>query len=122
MQPNKGLKTVNNVLEVRYKKRRVNKHNESGNGNYYDVNFDVDSARVFPAWTRCAPPGPIDFVFTWVNGSNPELQKNYTLYVDSKPQRNRFTDIGQLKYALRSIEKNAQWFNHIYIGQFRKML
>ena len=77
---------------------------------------EVDIGRAYPAWTRCAPPNPVDFVFTWVNGSNPELHKNYTQYVESKPQRNRFTDLGQLKYALRSIEKYAEWFNHIYIG------
>ena len=67
----------------------------------------------------CGPPDPVDFVFTWVNGSNPELQKNYTLYADSKMQQSRFSDLGQLKYALRSVEKYAPWFNHIYLGQFQ---
>ena len=81
-----------------------------------DDSYDYHEAS--PAWNNCAPPNPVDFVFTWVNGSNPELLKNYTQFVDSKPQRNRFTDLGQLKYALRSIEKYAKWFNHIYIGQF----
>ena len=67
----------------------------------------------------CGPPDPVDFVFTWVNGSNPELQKNYTLYADSKMQQSRFSDLGQLKYALRSVEKYAPWFNHIYLGKFQ---
>ena len=65
--------------------------------------------------TPCAPPFQVDFVFTWVNGSNPELRTNFTKYTNATLEQNRYVDIGQLKYALRGIEANAPWFNHIYI-------
>ena len=64
---------------------------------------------------QCAPPYPVDFVFTWVNGSNPEMLHNYTRYVNDTLDLNRFVDIGQLKFSLRGIEMYAPWFNHIYI-------
>ena len=64
----------------------------------------------------CAPPFPVDFVFTWVNGSNPELRANFTKYTNQfQMEANRYGDLGQLKYGLRAIELYAPWFNHVYI-------
>lgn len=66
---------------------------------------------------------PIDIVYLWVDGAdknfidikNKYLKKVKTgKYVDDvKDQIFRNND--ELKYSLRSIEKNAPWINHIYI-------
>ncbi|XP_045210744.2 N-acetylglucosamine-1-phosphotransferase subunits alpha/beta-like [Mercenaria mercenaria] len=62
--------------------------------------------------------GPVDLVVTWVNGSdqsfidemsrlNISRHKHFTL--------KRYRDWGILRYALRSVEKYANWFRHVYI-------
>ncbi len=61
---------------------------------------------------------PIDLVYTWVDGDDPEYRKLVNQYsekpIDLNPERTR--DIFQLmKYSLRSVEKYAPWINHIYI-------
>lgn len=61
---------------------------------------------------------PIDLVYTWVDGDDPEYRKLVNRYsekpLDLNPERTR--DIYQLmKYSLRSVEKHAPWINHIYI-------
>ena len=66
---------------------------------------------------------PIDFVLTWVNGSDLEFVKSISQYrnetenvfEDSRQSNNRYADFDQMKYALRSIERFAPWVNHIYI-------
>jgi UDP-N-acetylglucosamine-lysosomal-enzyme len=86
----------------------------------------------------------IDFVYTWVNGSDPKqlemlriaksnymLERNLTAlrpcnetekpadgvcYKDEGSTANRFEDNDELKYSLRSIWKNARpWIRHIYL-------
>jgi len=72
------------------------------------------------------PPHPVDAVVSWVNGSDTRFQeslleylqevqkvKNHAPVDDAKP--NRFRDLGQLKYSLRSIEKYAPWINQIWL-------
>lgn len=62
----------------------------------------------------------IDFVITWVDGSdskwieskNKELEKINKEKIDSR--NNRYRDMECLKYWFRSIEKNAPWVNKIY--------
>ncbi|MFK7951626.1 MAG: Stealth CR1 domain-containing protein [Ekhidna sp.] len=61
---------------------------------------------------------PIDLVYTWVDGDDPEYRKLVNQYsekpIDLNPERTR--DIFQLmKFSLRSVEKYAPWINHIYI-------
>lgn len=88
---------------------------------------------------------PIDIVYTWVNGSDPIWlsKKNEYLYRNDPVARNatvrtgnsanntaavnetslnkenadsnRYRDSNELKYSLRSIEKNAPWVRHVYI-------
>jgi len=66
---------------------------------------------------------PIDFVYTWVNGSEPDFLVALAKYTDFEPDafdnnrmsNNRYADFDQLKYSLRSIEKYAPWANHIHI-------
>lgn len=85
--------------------------------------------------------GPVDVVYTWVNGSDPrwKAEKDFwhkhwiaSLTGQPLPKRsdadlsgikgkddsnsdNRFRDNEELRYSLRSIEKYAPWVRHIYI-------
>ena len=79
---------------------------------------------------------PIDLVYLWVDGSDPEFRKLKAKYLraagkdDSKyvddSQEQLYCDNDELKYSLRSVEKNVPWVNHIYIitglGQVPKWL
>lgn len=70
-------------------------------------------------------PEPIDIVYLWVDGNDPDWRaiKNYyhaLIYeeVDSVSDartKNRFSDNEELRYSLRSVMKYAPFFNHIYI-------
>ena len=68
---------------------------------------------------------PIDIVYLWVDGHDAkfnaikdkyfkEFSKGATKYIDDYKD-SVFVDNEELKYSLRSIEKNAPWINHIYI-------
>lgn len=60
----------------------------------------------------------IDFVLTWVDGSDPEWRKERQLYQIG--QRNieneeaRYRDWGILRYWFRGVEKYAPWVNNIF--------
>lgn len=61
----------------------------------------------------------IDYVFTWVNSEDPDWQELYSQY---KPNINndgsslsRFKNREELKFSLRSLEKNAPWIRNIFI-------
>lgn len=64
----------------------------------------------------------IDFVVTWVDGSDPEWFKEKQKYLNKQPQEiskwasssMRFRDWGTLKYWFRAIEKYAPWVNKVY--------
>lgn len=59
----------------------------------------------------------IDFVMIWVNGDDPEWQKERNKYAGKNPEDiavNRFRDWGILKYWFRGVEKFAPWVNNIY--------
>lgn len=70
-------------------------------------------------------PYPIDIVYLWVDGSDPNWLsiKNQYLPTDQNPllinedacSENRFFDHEELRYSLRSLLKFAPFFNHIYI-------
>lgn len=84
--------------------------------------------------------GPIDVVYTWVNGTDPrwKAEKEYwhkhwiasltgqplpvapedTKNVkgsDTSNNDNRFRDNEELRYSLRSLEKYAPWIRHVYV-------
>lgn len=84
--------------------------------------------------------GPIDVVYTWVNGTDPrwKAEKEYwhkhwiaSLTGQPLPEKpedthrvkgsdtanadNRFRDNEELRYSLRSLEKYAPWVRHIYV-------
>jgi hypothetical protein len=72
----------------------------------------------------------IDFVIIWVDGSDPEWQKQREKYRDleDKTQNHneaRFRDWGILKYWFRSVERYAPWVRRIHFvtcGQYPEWL
>lgn len=60
----------------------------------------------------------IDIVLLWVDGGDPEWQKEKNEYspvkVDYSSSDNRFRDWDNLQYVFRGIEKNAPWVNNIF--------
>ncbi|KAL3671260.1 hypothetical protein V7S43_003192 [Phytophthora oleae] len=83
--------------------------------------------------------GPIDVVYTWVNGTDPRWKKEKDFWhkhwiasltgqplpvwgeeanvkgKDDSNSDNRFRDNEELRYSLRSLEKYAPWVRHIYV-------
>ncbi|RLN26380.1 hypothetical protein BBJ28_00002343 [Nothophytophthora sp. Chile5] len=84
--------------------------------------------------------GPIDVVYTWVNGTDPRWKtekefwhKHWIASLTGQPlpvwgeepvaikgkddsnSDNRFRDNEELRYSLRSLEKYAPWIRHIYV-------
>lgn len=64
----------------------------------------------------------VDVVYTWVNGSDPEFQRQVAAYshkADSHKspwtQPSRYQDHDELKYSLRSLEKYAPWVRYVYV-------
>jgi hypothetical protein len=63
---------------------------------------------------------PIDAVYTWVNGDDPELRaalprwRQGPVDVHSSGVR-RFRDNGELRYSLRSLEQYAPWIRNVFI-------
>lgn len=62
---------------------------------------------------------PIDFVITWVDGSDRNWQLEKTRYLPGASQSvdnsaRRYRDWGLLKYLFRSIERFAPWVNRVY--------
>ncbi|XP_034653744.1 N-acetylglucosamine-1-phosphotransferase subunits alpha/beta [Drosophila subobscura] len=60
------------------------------------------------------PCTPIDVVYTWVNGSDPNFIEAIKQY-DPNYDPSRFDDKNELRYSLRSLEKHASWIRHVYI-------
>ncbi|XP_011495372.1 PREDICTED: N-acetylglucosamine-1-phosphotransferase subunits alpha/beta [Ceratosolen solmsi marchali] len=61
---------------------------------------------------------PIDVVYTWVNGSDPQFLENLKKYVsatNANSAASRFNDKDELKYSLRSLEMYAPWIRKVYI-------
>lgn len=59
----------------------------------------------------------IDFVITWVDGSDPEWRKEKSKYSnvpESDAGEYRYRDMGILKYWFRAVEKYAPWVNKVY--------
>lgn len=63
---------------------------------------------------------PIDFVVTWVDGSDPDWIKEKQKYSSQMIEQAsntaaRFRDGGTLVYWFRAVEKYAPWVNHVYL-------
>ena len=66
------------------------------------------------------PSFPVDVVITWVNGSDPLFREQCAtyhtrLFPDKKLESGRFRDNGELRFALRAIEKFAPWVRTIHL-------
>ena len=63
----------------------------------------------------------IDLVYLWVDGNDPEWQAKLSAFtgenieVNSARFKGRHIDSNELMFSLRSVEKNANWINKIYI-------
>ena len=64
----------------------------------------------------------IDLVYLWVDGSEPVWLAKKNQFLGIQPEANieaiskaRVTDNGELKYSLRSMEKNAPWIRKVFI-------
>ncbi|MGY1550141.1 Stealth CR1 domain-containing protein, partial [Streptomyces sp. MN6] len=65
---------------------------------------------------------PIDVVYTWVDGEDPELRAKRQKYksegvpaiLDKETNESRYTSHDELKYSLRSLEMYADFIRHIY--------
>lgn len=59
----------------------------------------------------------IDFVIAWVDGSDPEWQKEKLKYIPDKTEdarKNRYRDWNNLHFWFRGVEKYAPWVNKIH--------
>lgn len=65
---------------------------------------------------------PVDLVYLWVDGDDIAwlkkkitAQAKETNLAENAIDEARFREFDELKYALRSVEQNLPWINHIYI-------
>lgn len=68
----------------------------------------------------------IDMVYLWCDGSEIEFQKRRQQYLPQTENIEvsgikRFFNNDELKYSLRSLEKNASWINHVFIVTDRQV-
>ena len=66
---------------------------------------------------RVAVECPIDFIMIWVDGNDPEWQKEKRKYQpgDAADDREiRYRDWDNLQYWFRAVEKFAPWVNRIH--------
>ncbi|MEU5904722.1 stealth conserved region 3 domain-containing protein [Micromonospora sp. NPDC047527] len=76
-----------------------------------------------PEFDRLLPDDidfPIDLVYTWVDGADPQWQqrragvRGESLHVEAASE-SRYINRDELKYSLRSVHLNAPWVRNIYI-------
>jgi hypothetical protein len=65
---------------------------------------------------------PVDAVYTWVDGNEPELAAKREAYRDGASAiaarevgMSRYTDSDELRYSLRSLEMHAGFVRHVYL-------
>ena len=59
----------------------------------------------------------IDFVITWVDGSDPVWRKEKNKYMgidETEAGETRYRDMGLLKYWFRAVEAYAPWVDQIH--------
>ncbi|MBP7003422.1 stealth family protein [Amaricoccus sp.] len=66
------------------------------------------------------PTFPVDIVYTWVDSDDPAFQDQLAAHLPPEINRTtmskaRFACHEELRYSLRSIERFAPWYNHIYL-------
>ncbi|KAF0290361.1 Exopolysaccharide phosphotransferase [Amphibalanus amphitrite] len=76
-----------------------------------------------PLAGRPCPDPPIDAVYTWVNGSDPEFQRQLEvtkrqLGIQPSPvavAANRFAESDELRLSLRALELHAPWVRRVFV-------
>ncbi len=60
---------------------------------------------------------PIDFVVTWLDGTDPAWQKDYSYYKgeEYKPDSGRFRNWDFFRYWFRAVEKHAPWVRKVFL-------
>ncbi|WP_327658565.1 stealth family protein [Streptomyces sp. NBC_00483] len=63
---------------------------------------------------------PIDVVYTWVDGDDPEWQHRRAVYGEGgyhseSANAARYISRDELRYSLRALEQNAPWVRHVYL-------
>lgn len=91
----------------------------------WEASLANDNRTVLPdAPDLYAVAGPVDLVYTWVDGSDPlwrakksraEAEMRGEQINDTAVSESRFADRQELRYSLRSVEAYASWVNHIYL-------
>src|SRR5687767_11282926 len=72
-------------------------------------------------WPRIphpAPDVPIDVVYTWVDGSDPEWAAEHARFraqAGLPPSARRYRANDELRYSLRSLEKNLPFVRRIFV-------
>jgi hypothetical protein len=66
-----------------------------------------------------APDFPVDFVFTWVDGTDPHHAAKRARYLSEAEvdgaDSSHYRDNGELRYALRSLETYAPWTRRVFL-------
>ncbi|KAL0234061.1 hypothetical protein PCE1_001099 [Barthelona sp. PCE] len=57
----------------------------------------------------------VDFVYTWVNGSDPNFLKEYGKYSGSEPSSFQYSDNFELFFSLRSIEEHIDFGRNVVL-------
>ncbi len=57
----------------------------------------------------------MDIVITYVNGMDPEWQKDYSKYTNTPLLEKRFRDWGTLRYLFRGIERNMPFIRKVHL-------
>jgi len=64
-------------------------------------------------------PEPIDAVYLWVDGADPEFQRSLAAHDAGRSGEaagpRRFRDNGELRYSLRSLEGHAPWIRKVFL-------
>lgn len=94
-------------------------------GNSYAVELSPATQRALRSPVSSMPTveavvEPIDFVYTWVDGSDPAWRTKRDAYRDGSGTtdaqiKSRFESHDELRYSLRSVEMFANWYNHLYL-------
>jgi hypothetical protein len=76
-----------------------------------------------------APDFPVDFVFTWVDGSDPrhaaKRSRHFSAAERCDTAPSLYRDNGELRYALRSVARYAPWVRRVFLvtdGQIPALL
>ena len=105
-----GLSTIrqnNNILAYRFHKDSLN-----------DYFPQAESKKLSNLYNNQI--GDIDLVITWVNQEDTQWKKlwqeRYGKDTSIEQDPDRYSDCGELKYCLRSIEKYLPWYRKIFIA------